>query len=207
MTIAAHPSAEIVIASRGISKGVAQTNGLQFVGKAQANLGALQLSGQYKNITSPAARGQASAALGLVRKVGAFQLSGKATYKLRTGIKAGAFDTEALELGLGATHRRGPFEVRIGYSYSPDDLGTTRRSGYFEAIGLVDVARSTTISATIGRRERQRGANYNAFSLGLSRNLGNMFSADVRLYGTSRRDLGETYAPHLVLSLRTRISK
>ena len=200
----AHPSAEVTIASRGISKGVAQTNGLQFVGRGQVSFGALQFSAQYKNITSPAARGQASAALGFAKKIRGFLLSAKASYKFRTELKPGAVDTEALELTVGASRRRGPFEARINYSYSPNDLGTTRRSGYLEATASLEVTRSTSLSATIGHRDRERSPDYSAFSFGVSRSISHMLSADLRYYDTDRTELGYSYSHHAVVSLRAK---
>ncbi len=81
------PGIEISIASRGISKGIVQTVGPQLVARAMLGLGDLHLGGQWKNVTSRVAEGEAAGFVTWQRKFGRVQTSLGATLKLQTDLR------------------------------------------------------------------------------------------------------------------------
>lgn len=68
------PGIEIVVASRGMSKGIAQTEGPQLVAKPFIQLGPVQFGGQWKNVSSAVADSEGSAFASVSPKLGQFLL-------------------------------------------------------------------------------------------------------------------------------------
>ena len=54
------PGIEFVVASRGMSKGIAQTEGPQVVVKPFVQMGPVQLGAQWKNVSSAVAGGESA---------------------------------------------------------------------------------------------------------------------------------------------------
>ena len=76
-----------MVATRGMSKGVAQTDGPQVIGKGFLRFNALQLGLQWKNVSSTSTDGEGSAFVSASRKFGSLQLTGGVAYKFN-GVKA-----------------------------------------------------------------------------------------------------------------------
>jgi hypothetical protein len=203
-TVRPNPELEIVAATRGMSKGLAQTDGPQLLLRGEIAFGSLFLAAYGKNVVSS---GQAGTESGLL--VGArlnwrgFSLLASAAYKRLDGI-GGPLDHEALEVVLGASRRLGPLTGRAAVTFSPDELGSTRRSLLLEAGLGADLGHGFTMSGAVGRRVRAGGPDYTAFNLGFSKALGGGFTADLRVYDTAQSGLGEIYRGRLVASLRAR---
>ncbi|HXG81793.1 MAG TPA: hypothetical protein VNJ05_08330 [Sphingomicrobium sp.] len=81
------PGIEVSIASSGMFKAIAQSEGPQLVVKPFVKLGDLRLGRQWKNVTSGAANGEGAIFAGISREVAKFQLSLQASYKFQTGVK------------------------------------------------------------------------------------------------------------------------
>jgi uncharacterized protein (TIGR02001 family) len=184
-----------------MSKGIAQTQGPQVIPKAFLQLGPIQLGGQWKNVSSPAADGEAAAFVNYAPKLGPYQLTFGAAYKLQTDVK-GRPDRDSFEFTSAASRKFGKIGVRIGAIYSPDDLGSTRRSLYLEGGPTFDIDKSTKLSANVGRRDRQGSPDYTAFNAGVSKTLFNKLTLDLRYYDTAQSDLGEAYHGRVVVSAR-----
>jgi hypothetical protein len=198
------PSIEIVIATRGISKGLAQTDGPQLLVRAEVGLGDLFAAAYGKNVVSSGDEGTEAGLLAGARFGWAgFQLSASAAYKRLEGI-GGGVDDEALEIVLGASRRLSRVTARASATWSPDELGSTEGSLFLEAGLALDLGRGTMVSANIGRRERSGGPDYTAFNLGLTQSLWRGISADLRFHDTAQSALGEVYQSRLVGSLRAR---
>ena len=195
------PGFEIVIATRGMSKGVAQTEGPQFIPKAFVQLGQVQAGGQWKNVTSPVAEGEAAAFVNFAPKVGQFQLTLGAAYKFQTGVK-GATDDESFEFTTAVSRKFGKVSMRVSAIYSPDDLGSARRSLYVEGGPTFEIDSSTRASANIGRRSRTNGVDYTSWNAGLSKTVLKKITLDVRYHDTNRGDLGDVYDNRIVVSAR-----
>ena len=100
------PGIEILIASRGMSKGIAQTDGPQVVPKLLLQIGPVQVGGQWKNVTSPVAEGEAAVFVNATREFGSLELTAGITYKWQTDAAANT-DDDAFEFNAAATPKFG----------------------------------------------------------------------------------------------------
>ena len=119
------PGIEISIATRGISKGLTQTDGAQLVVRPELAFGDLYLGAYAKNVTSTTSDGEGGPAIGLRTRAGGFNLAASATLKLSIDPAEGS-DAEALELAGSAARRFGPLNLRLGdhlESGRPRDTG------------------------------------------------------------------------------------
>lgn len=195
------PGVEFVVSSRGMSKGIEQADEPQIIPRAYLQVGDLQIGGQWKNVTSATADGEASAFVAGSRKFGSISVTIGATYKVQTGTNARA-DTTSLEFTGAMARRFGRLSVKLGGVYSPDDLGRTKQSLYVEASPSFDLTKTVRLSASIGRRTRANSPDYTAMSLGATKTLFRGFGIDLRYFRTNRSELGEVYRDRLVVSGR-----
>ena len=193
------PGFEILVASRGMSKGLAQTDGVQVIPKASLQVGNVQVGGQWKNVTSPVADGEAAAFVTYAPKFGPYQLSIGGAYKFQTNVK-GETDDKSWEFTGSASRKFGKLTLKASAVYSPDDLGGSRRSLYLEGGPSFEIDSTTRVSANIGRRSRVAGVDYTSFNAGISKTLFKKATFDLRYYDTAESDLGEVYHGRLVLS-------
>ena len=195
------PGIEFVVASRGMSKGIAQTEGPQALIRPFVQLGPVQVGAQWKNLTSPVAGGEASTFLAVAPKLGSVQLNAGVAYKLFTGVR-GPTDNKSWEFTGSATRKFGKISLRVAAIYSPDDLGSAERSLFVEGGPIFELNKTTRISGTIGRRDRVNGDDYTAFNAGVAKTLFKGVTLDARYYGTNQSDLGEFFEDRLVVSAR-----
>jgi hypothetical protein len=193
------PGVEIVLSSRGMSKGIAQTDGPQVIGKGFLRFGDVQAGLQWKNVTSTSADGEGAAFVSVLRKFGSLQLTGGIAYKFQTGVR-GHPDSRSWEFTAGASRKFGPVTARLNAVFSPDDLGSARRSLFVEAGPAVQLGKGWTASAAIGHRGRQNGTDYTAFNAGIGKSVGPV-QFDLRYYDTNRSD-AEIYRGRIVASVR-----
>lgn len=198
------PSLEVSVASRGYSKGLAQTDGMQVLIRPEVAFGSLRLGAYGKNITSNQYDGEAGASVGYRKSFGKMELGASATVKHLYGADPDVDDV-ALELNFAASRSWGALKPRVSLTYSPNDLAGTGRTAFWEAGSSYQIDKKTSLSAGIGIRRRTGGPDYTSFTAGLSRTLGGQFTAEVRLYDTDRDELGENYHRRMVVSVRTRI--
>ena len=195
------PGIEVVVASRGMSKGVAQTEGPQVIVRPFVQTGPVQLGGQWKNISSAVAGGEAALFANVAPKVSGFQLNLGVAFKMQTGVQAPT-DDKSWEFTGNVTRKFGKLSLRLAAVYSPDDLGGARRSLFVEGGPTLEIGKTTRLSAAIGRRDRVNGDDYTAFNAGVSKTLFKGVTLDARFYGTNRSDLGEFLEDRLVVSAR-----
>lgn len=198
------PSFEVSLASRGYSKGLAQTDGPQVLIRPEIAFGSVRLGAYAKNTTSPDYDGEVGAYIGVRKSWGNTELGGIATVKKLVDA-APNIDTTALELSISATQTIGRLKPRLSLTYSPDELGSTGRSEYWEAGSSYQIDRDTSASAGIGIRERTGGPDYTSYNAGLTRTLAGRFAADVRFYGTNKASIHEYYRRRIVVSIRVRL--
>ncbi len=197
------PHIEFILASTGISKGLQQTEGPQLVVRPEIEWGPVTLLGYWKNVDSPTANGEAGASLQVEQTLAGFEVTAAAAFKRSTGAPP-SVDREALELIATVGRGLGPVRARASLVYSPDDLGSTGRSFYWEGGLTYTLREGTRLSASLGRRERDRSPDYTSFNVGLTQTLWRGISADVRYYDTAQSELGEVYEGRFVASLRAR---
>ena len=195
------PGIEIVVATRGMSKGIAQTDGPQVIGKGFLRFGDLQAGVQWKNVSASTYRGEGSAFVAASHKFGRLQLSGSAAYKFATGVH-GRTDSDSWEFTGTAVRKFGPvLAARVNAIFSPDDLGSARRSLFVEAGPVVQLGKGWTASAALGHRGRQNGVDYTAFNAGVGKSVGPV-QLDLRYYDTNRSGMGAAYHARVVASAR-----
>ena len=195
------PSIEIAAASQGMSKGLRQTDGVQIFVRPEVSVGPLFVGAYYKNVTSPTTDGEAAFLVGLRHRWAGFDLTASAEYKWNPGTPAGV-DRDAFEFTAAASRHFGPITPRISLTYSPDDLGATRRSLFVEAGATVNLIAGISVSAAAGHRARDGAADYSAFNAGASYAFAPFLSLDVRYYSTDQGSLGAIYRGRVVGSVR-----
>jgi hypothetical protein len=192
------PGIEISLASRGYSKGLAQTDVPQLLVRGELVFGPVYLAAIAKNVTSPLFDGETFAIVGLRKKVGGFNLAGSAAWR-RMIAPVGTVDANALELNATVSRAIGRLTPQISVTWSPDDLGSTRRSTYTEAGAGYRLAKGLTLSAAVSRRERRAGLDYTAYNAGLGYALDKRLTLGLRYYDTNRGG-DPIYKQRLVLS-------
>jgi hypothetical protein len=195
------PGFELLISSRGMSKGIEQADQPQVIPKAYLQVGDLQVGGQWKNVTSATAEGEASGFVNVSRKFGPFAFTVGAAYKFQTGARPGT-DSDSFEFSGSASRKIGKASLRVSAIYSPDDLGGTRRSLYVEGGPSFDLTKTVRLSANLGRRSRQLAPDYTAMNFGVTKTLFRSFSLDLRYYQTNRSSLGDIYRRRVVIAGR-----
>ena len=197
------PHIEISLASQGISKGVRQTEGPQLVVRPELGIGPMTIAGYWKNVDSANAEGEGGLSAGLRHSLGGFDFSVGAAWKFNTSVR-GPYDGEAAEFVGTVSRRFGPVTARASLTYSPDELGSTGESFYWEGGATYALRSNTRISAAVSRRERDGGPDYTAFNVGVTQTLWRGISADLRYHDTGENELGEIYEGRVVASLRAR---
>jgi hypothetical protein len=194
------PAVELTIASHGMSKGIGQTDGAQAIARAMLRFGDVQAGMQWKNVNSSSAHGEASMFVSGSHKFGSLQLNGGIAYKMLTAAP-GRTDSTSWEFTGAATRKFGAVSLRANAIFSPDDLGSARRSLFVEAGPAVQLARGWTASAAIGHRGREFAPDYTAFNAGVSKSI-RWMQLDLRYYDTNRSRLGDAYHARIVASAR-----
>ena len=194
------PGIELTLSSHGMSKGIGQTDGPQAIARGMLKSGDFQAGVQWKNVNSSSADGEASLFVTGSHKFGSLQLNGGIAYKKLTGAPAQT-DSTSWEFTGTATRKFGRVSVRGNAIFSPDDLGSARRSLFVEAGPAVQLAKGWTASAAIGHRNREFAPDYTAFNAGLSKSI-RWLLLDVRYYDTNRSGIGEAYHARVVASAK-----
>jgi hypothetical protein len=197
------PGIEIHLASRGYSKGLAQTDGGQLLIRGELASGPLFVQAYWKNVDSARASGESGFLIGARTVLGGVAIRATAAYKHQTGV-SGPVDEDAFEFAVEASRQFGRFTPRLNLTWSPDELGGTRHSLYAEASASFRVLGHTSLFASVGRRERSGGDDYTAFSAGLSQQVGDHVTAELRWNDTARSSLGDAFEGRAVAALRVR---
>jgi hypothetical protein len=197
------PGIEIVLATRGYSKGLAQTKGVQGVGKFELAFKSVSFTAQYKNVTSPTAAGESAFGAGWKGKAAGFDLGVTIAWKRLIGLD-GQVDPDSWEFVPSISRKMGPLTARLSLTYSPDDFGKTGESAWIEAGAAWKLGGKTNLVAAVGRRERDGSTDYTAFNAGVTRTLFKGVSAELRYYDSARSNLGDPFQARLVGALRAR---
>ena len=197
----ADPGFEIVVASRGMSKGIAQTDGVQVIPKAFVQFGQVQAGGQWKNVSSTVADSEAAAFVNYAPKLGHNQLTLGAAYKFQTGVK-GDTDDRSFEFTTAASRKFGKLSLKLSAIYSFNDLGSARQSLFLEGGASFDIDSSTRLSANLGHRSRVNAIDYTSLNAGISKTFFQRLTVDLRYHDTAQSDRGQAFEGRAVLSSR-----
>lgn len=195
------PGIEISLASQGMSKGLLQSHGAQFIIRPSVKARGFQLGAQWKNISTNSAKGEASVVGGWNRKARGFELGGSLAYKLLTSA-SGSGNRRSWEAAASLSRKAGRLAMRTVAVLSPDDFGATKQSLFVEGGPSFDLPARFRMSANLGHRWRSGSPDYTSFNVGVSRPVLRALTADVRIYDTNRGELGRTFERRLVGSLR-----
>lgn len=194
------PTLEIQLASQGVSKGLRQTDGAQWLVRGKLALGPALIGASAKNVTGSDREGEFAAYLGWQRGLAGFRLEATASAKFALD-PHGASTRRSFEASASVARPIGALTPRIGVTWSPDDLGRAGRSLFVEAGASWRVSESVTLGAAASRRERARGTDYYAWNAGLAWRPLRPVTLDLRYYDTDRR-IDATYRARLVGSVR-----
>ena len=197
------PAVEIQLASRGYSKGLAQTGGAQLLLRGELEAGPLLAQAQWKTVDTNNAGGEVGMLVGLRGRVGGLELRATAGYKFLTGVR-GRVDEEAFEFTVQASRAFGRVTPRLQLTWSPDDLGGTRQTLYAEAGAAFRLARNTSLTAYTGRRERSGGDDYTTFGASIAQGIGDHLTVELRWSDTAQSARGEAYEGRAVAAFRLR---
>ena len=196
------PAIEFNLSSTGMSKGIAQTTGPQFLARGEVAFGTLFVGAYAKNVDSSTYDGEAGALVGIRTKASGFDLGFSAALKRAIDPSRGS-DSTALELSANAGRKFGPWNPRVSVVWSPNDLGGTRRTVFAEAGASYRVSPALSASTAVGRRERTGGADYDAWNAGVTWQPLKPVSIDLRYYDTDGGG-AQPYRARAVLSARAR---
>ncbi len=195
------PGIEVVVASRGMSKGIAQTEGPQIVIKPTLKMGIVQAGAQWKNVTSTVAGGEGAVFVGLHPELAGFQLTLQVSHKYQTAVREPT-DDHSWEFTAGIARKFGRLSLKGSVVHSPDDLGGAERSTYFEGGPTFDLSKQFKLSANLGHRHRIDGPDYTSWNAGVSTTIVPKVTLDLRWYDTNRHELGENFDGRAVVSAR-----
>ena len=196
------PAIEFNLSSTGMSKGIAQTTGPQFLARGELGLGILFIGAYAKNVDSSSYDGEAGALVGIRTNAAGFDLGFSAALKRAIDSSPGS-DRSALEVNATAARKFGRLTPRLGVVWSPDDLGGTRQTVFAEAGASYRLSTALSASASVGRRERTGGADYDAWNAGVTWQPLKPVSIDLRYYDTNAGS-AQPYRARAVLSARAR---
>jgi hypothetical protein len=178
------PAFQVSVYSSGTSKGIAQSKGPQVIGRGELGFGDIYVAGYLKNVTSPSSDAEAGGIIGIRKKLSGFNLSASATLRQSVNPTSGS-DATALELAGSISRPIGPVTPSVSIIYSPDDLGSTRRSVFLEGGLSYSLNKQLSASVALGRRDRVIGADYTSWNAGLTWAPAKRVSFDARYYDTN----------------------
>jgi hypothetical protein len=201
LPFALDPGIELSMATRGMSKGILQSEDPQFIGRFLLKADRLTLATQWKNVTSSLGDGEASASASLALPVKPVELAVGINYKHLTGVK-GDGDTDAWEFNGSAQRKLGGVTLRFAAVYSPDDIGSTGQSLYLEGGTSLDLSKGWKISGSVGRRSRASAPDYRSYNVGIAKSVAGKMTVEVRYFGTDQGERGDLYRERLVGLIR-----
>ena len=196
------PVIEFNLASTGMSKGIAQTTGPQFLARGELGFGPVFLGAYVKNVDSSTSDAEAAALVGVRTRAAGVDLVASAAWKRAVNPAPGS-DRNALEISASASRKIGRITPRVSVVWSPDDLGGTRSTVFAEAGASYRVSSSLSASAAFGRRQRGGGSDYDAWNAGLTWNAVKQLTVDLRYYDTNGGS-AQPFRARAVISARAR---
>lgn len=192
------PAIQIVASSTGMSKGIAQTNGPQLLGRAELRVGDFYFGGYAKNTELAFDDGEAGPVGGYRTQIAGMKIGVGATFKYAINPIAGTNKT-ALELNGSISLATGKLRPVAAVYWSPKELGPIGRSLYVEGGAVYTLTKTVSASAAIGRRHRSALFDYTAWNAGATWAPRKHITLDARYYDTDAGS-GHAYRPRFVVT-------
>ncbi|MFN3537862.1 MAG: TorF family putative porin [Brevundimonas sp.] len=116
------------------------------------------------------------------------------------GTRSG-IDSNFFEFQTDVSRRIGAVNTRLRVNYTPDGFAATEEAWWIELNGSAPINAATRVSAAIANRMAENGADYNAWNLGVTRDLTDNLALDVRWYDTDAHFRSSAYDGRLVAAL------
>ncbi len=195
-------SGQIGVASEFVGKGLGKSNReISPFGSIEAKASDVYASVFVASAELPqGADLEIVSAIGYRPKVGSVSLDisiiNRDLYGSRTDYQGNSFEYQ-----VDATRKFGPVTARLRLNYTPDGFGATEGAWWNELQGTVSLDAKTRISAAIGDRNADGGAEYVAWNVGARRKLTDDLSLDLRFYDTDSPQISDAYDSRFVGSL------
>ncbi|GAW40865.1 hypothetical protein SH203_01267 [Brevundimonas sp. SH203] len=151
----------------------------------------------FDTIQSGGSRIEAEFVAGYQPEAFGYRFDFNLAYKNRLGADAG-YDQDTWELTGNVSRAIGPADARLQVQYSPDAAGATRAFTWVEARLGWDFTPRLNGTAAVGRREQDGGPDYTGWNAGVTYDLTDALSLDVRYHDTDADTYGEQYKQALV---------
>jgi hypothetical protein len=194
------PTLEVQLASQGISKGLRQTDGAQWLVRGELAFGPALIGANARNVTAADREGEFAGFLGWRGSMEGFLVEAIAAAKFALDPHGPTRDY-AFEATATVTRALGALTPRITLVWSPDDFGSTRQTLFAEAGASLRLSSRLGVGAFAGGRARSGGPDYAAWNVGLTWRPLRRVTLDLRYYETDR-GIGGDYRARLVGVLR-----
>jgi uncharacterized protein (TIGR02001 family) len=121
-------------------------------------------------------------------------------YKNYPGTHSGLTD-DMVEFKAEASRAIGPLKGRLHVDWTPDNYGSAKQALWVDTRLGWAVTPKTEISAGLGRREQDGGADYTAWNVGVRQQITDRLSGDLRWYDTNGHEFGDVYDGRLVAAI------
>lgn len=195
-------TAQAGVSSEYMSKGASKTDGdPQVWGRVEVAHDGFYAGTWVSNVKIPQ-RSDAEVQLyvGHKSKVAGYAVDLSAFYKTFPGTRAGV-DDDLVEFRADVNHPIGPLQARLRTEWTPDNFGATRQALWVEGRLAWPISAADELSAAVGRRDQNGGADYVAWNLGVKHVLTPHVSADLRWFDTDSHSLGDNYHGRVVAGL------
>lgn len=190
------------VATQYVSKGIGKSN------EEPSASGSIELSrnGFYGNLFATTAElsqgsdAEVVTSLGYRTTVAEVGLDMAVITRDYPGTRAGV-DDNITEYQADLSGHVGPISTRFRVNYTADGFASTREAWWIEAQGGIALDDSTKLTAAVGERAADGGAEYTAWNVGVKRKLSHHLALDVRWYDTDGDRFGDAYEGRLAASL------
>ncbi|MFN4286896.1 MAG: TorF family putative porin [Brevundimonas sp.] len=194
-------SGAIEIASDNRSKGVSKSNGQPFVSgliEWESASGSWFIQGEVETVDRGAGGDiEIGTMIGIRPQIAGFDMTFAIEHEQMLRGLPGGRDSQ-WQVIARARRGIGPATATVRLEHTPRSITNGGHSTWAEAEVGWAVSPRTEVSAAIGRREQELGADYTAWNAGVTFALTRTIDLDVRYYDNSERDLGRAYERRLV---------
>lgn len=142
--------------------------------------------------------------LGVRPKLGKTKFDFAAVHRTLPGTRPGV-DGSWVEWQADAGRSWGSGSARLRANYTDDGYAGTRQAWWTEIQGGWKLDGKSKLTAAVARRTAEGGADYDAWNVGLKRDLTEHATLDLRWFDTDQHRLGPNYDGRLVAALAIKL--